>query len=216
MKPYFQNNMVTLYHGDCREVLPLISNSKLSLSLITDPVWPNAICELIGSDRPQALLSEMFDAAVALDVQRIALHLGTDSDPRILVAVPLRFQFFRQVTLEYSRPIPLGRKLMGNDIAYFYGTAPKRSIGMHVVPGQCRVNTKTGKETDHPCPRKLVHAEWLIKWWSAPTDTVIDPFAGSGTTLLAAANLGRPAIGIEIEERYCEMVRGDSISRYYP
>ena len=94
---------------------------------------------------------------------------------------------------------------MGNDIAYFYGTAPKRSIGMHVVPGQCRYNTKTGKETAHPCPRKLIHAEWLVKWWSAPTDTVIDPFAGSGTTLLAAVNLGRPAIGIEIEERYCEM-----------
>lgn len=38
-----------------------------------------------------------------------------------------------------------------------------------------------------------------------PTDTAIDPFADSGTTLLTAANLGRTAIGVEIEERYCEM-----------
>ena len=203
MTPYFQNNMVILYHGDCREVLP--SLSKSSFSLIIDPVWPNAIPELIGSDRPQALLAEMFEAASDLEIERVAIHLGTDSDPRFLEVVPARFKFFRQATLEYSRPIPLGRKLMGNDIAYLYGKAPKRSAGMHVVPGQCRNNTKAGKETDHPCPRKLIHAEWLVKWWSATTDTVLDPFAGSGTTLLAAANLGRSAIGIEIEERYCEM-----------
>ena len=203
MRPYFQNDRVTLYHGDCREILPTISD--FPLALITDPVWPNAIPELIGSDRPQALLAEMFEAASGLNIQRVAVHLGTDSDPRFLEAVPSRFKFFRQATLEYSRPIPLGRKLMGNDIAYLYGKAPKRSAGMHVVPGQCRNNTKTGKETDHPCPRKIIHAEWIVKWWSAAVDTVIDPFAGSGTTLLAAANLGRTAVGVEIEERYCEM-----------
>ena len=203
MTPYFQNNLVTLYHGDCRKILPSIQSS--ALSLMTDPVWPNAIPELIGSDRPQELLEEMFQSASNLNIQRVAIHLGTDSDPRFLGAVPSSFKFFRQAILEYSRPIPLGRKLMGNDIAYLYGKAPKRSAGMHVVPGQCRNNTKAGKETAHPCPRKLIHAEWLVKWWSATTDTVLDPFAGSGTTLLAAANLGRPAIGIEIEERYCEM-----------
>jgi site-specific DNA-methyltransferase (adenine-specific) len=51
----------------------------------------------------------------------------------------------------------------------------------------------------------LAWMEWLIQFASLPSDVVIDPFMGSGTTLHAAQIHGRKAIGIEIEERYCEI-----------
>jgi len=58
-------------------------------------------------------------------------------------------------------------------------------------------------DNGHPCPKPLAWAKWLIA--KSTAQTVLDPFMGSGTTLRAAKDLGRKAIGIEIEERYCEI-----------
>ena len=55
----------------------------------------------------------------------------------------------------------------------------------------------------HPSPRRFEHVAWLVNLYSE--GAVLDPFAGAGTTLLAAKNCGQTAIGIEIEERYCEI-----------
>ena len=56
-----------------------------------------------------------------------------------------------------------------------------------------------------PRPKPLPWMKWAVALVSRPGETVIDPFMGSGTTLRAAKDLGRRAIGIEIEERYCEI-----------
>ena len=202
MKLYFQNNFVKLYHGDAREAASVIPSGKISL--ITDPVWPNSIRCLAGSDRPQELLSEMFQAYESLDIHRTAIHLGTDSDPRFLNAVPQSLKFFRTANLRYCCPGKKGRLLQGHDTAYLFGKPPKSRVGKRLIAGDCYAAI-AGKETAHPCPRKLIHVQWLLKWWSEADDLILDPFAGSGTTLLAAANLGRRAIGVEIEEQYCEM-----------
>jgi DNA modification methylase len=60
-------------------------------------------------------------------------------------------------------------------------------------------------ESDHPCERPTALYEWCIKYLPFKAETIIDPFIGSGTTLVAAKNLGRKAVGIEIEEKYCEI-----------
>ena len=56
--PYYVDDFVTLYHGDCREILPSIGAVE---TLITDPVWPNSIPELVGGDRPYELFHEMIN-----------------------------------------------------------------------------------------------------------------------------------------------------------
>ena len=57
----------------------------------------------------------------------------------------------------------------------------------------------------HPCPKPVPVFRWLVDSLARLNDVVLDPFMGSGTTLVAARDLGRRAIGIEIEERYCEI-----------
>jgi hypothetical protein len=60
-------------------------------------------------------------------------------------------------------------------------------------------------DVDHPCPKPLAWMKWMIARATLPGHSLIDPFCGSGTTLQAAKDLGRRAIGIEIEEKYCEI-----------
>jgi hypothetical protein len=199
MRPYYEYAGITIYHGDCREILPQIHAE----TVITDPVWPNASVPLPGADRPFRLLREALRAIP--EAKRVAIHLGCDSDPRFLLAVPAHWEFFRVCHLEVARVGYKGRLLMTGDAAYLFGVPPMSVPGAHVIPGRFMDADGSGKQSAHECPRKLGHVGWLVKWWSEQTDTIVDPFMGSGTTLVAAKNKGRRAIGIEVRERDCEM-----------
>ena len=199
--PYYDHGGITIYHGDCREILPRVGGVD---TLITDPVWPNATNEIIGSERPFELFKEMW-AAINTIPPRAAIHLGCASDPRILLSVPNVLSFFRVINLEISRKSYVGRLLVTGDICYLFGTPPKSRPGLRVIPGRCNDASCKGKEAPHPCPRKYKHVHFICSIWSNDRDVICDPFCGSGTTLVAAKNLGRRAIGIEIEERYCEI-----------
>jgi site-specific DNA-methyltransferase (adenine-specific) len=61
-----------------------------------------------------------------------------------------------------------------------------------------------GDTPNHPCEKPVELMQWLLGFCD-PTWSILDPFMGSGTTLRAAKNLGRKAIGVELEERYCEI-----------
>ncbi|GAG52137.1 unnamed protein product, partial [marine sediment metagenome] len=138
-------------------------------------------------------------------VKRLAIHLGCDTDPRFLSVVPFKYPFFRVCWLRYIRPHYKGRLLYNSDIAYLFGTAPKPAAGQFLIPGYMEDTSSDGKQAEHPCPRKKAHVEWLVKWWSEIGEVILDPFLGSGTTAFCAKKLNRKCIGIEIEEKYCEI-----------
>jgi hypothetical protein len=215
VNPYYVEQGITIYHGDSRELVPGIDCD----SIITDPVWPNSSKMLVGHEDPASLLREVLKAARA---RRVVIQLGCCSDPRFLAAVPDRYPFHRVCWLDYALPSYYGRSLNTGDVAYAYGEPIKNAKYRHVVPGRCLSTNsefprglgrnRTTKESldaasklPHPTPRHAKHVRWLVNWFSDADDIILDPFLGSGTTLLAAKDLGRQAIGIEIEERFCEL-----------
>lgn len=204
MKPYYQDDYATIYHGDCRHIIPRL---ELCEVVITDPTWPGASVELFGSGDPIGMYSDMWEAfgAEKLPV-RYAIQLGCMTDPLILNhGFPL--PFFRVCWLRYSFPSFRGRLLNSGDVAYLFGNPPPSRNGAHCIPGEVNDTQTAFNRSDwkgHPCPRKLPHVSWLVNYWSGIGDTILDPFMGSGTTLLAAKNHNRLCVGIEYEERFCE------------
>lgn len=95
----------SLVLGDSREILPelLPKLEGESIVFITDPVWPDCKVPLPGWENPKQLLSDVLDICGPY-IKRLAIHLGGDSDPRFLVAVPENIKFFRNVTFTYSCP----------------------------------------------------------------------------------------------------------------
>lgn len=200
MQPYYSHAGITIYHGYADNVIPALGGYD---SVITDPIWPNNSVPEFQDVDPFATLAEALE--LAIQAARVAVHLGCDSDPRFLAAVPSHWPFFRVCHLEIARMGYKGRLLMSGDAAYLFGTPPPSVPGQHVIPGRVMDSDGGGKQANHPCPRKLSHAAFLVKWWSVLGGCVLDPFMGSGTTLVAAKQMGRRAIGIEREERYCEI-----------
>lgn len=210
MTPYYSHAGITIYNCDCREILPQLEAE----SIVTDPIWPNCAHVFPGID-PFALLASALKLAPE-GIRRVAIHLGCMSDPRFLLAVPSRWPFLRTCYLEFCAKSYLGRVMRDADVAYVFGDAPDPKPGAMVMPGRMIATRNDSKrdwgkhrqrlelrlpQLEHVATRHIQHARWLVKWFGGAS--AIDPFCGSGTTLKAAKMLGIPAIGIEIEERYC-------------
>ena len=198
LKTYYEDNLITLYHGDAREIVPHLEPVD---AVITDPVWPNALPELPGSQDPEGV----FTAVASYFPQRCTrcvVVLGCNSDPRFLRGVPDAMTFFRAGTLDYCQPSYLGRVLYTGDHFYAFGEPPPSRPGQHLIPGRFMKTTKEPRYQGHPCPRTIGHMRWLVHWFAR--GTVLDPFAGGCTTAVACQGVGLPCICIEVEEVFCE------------
>ena len=202
MRPYFQEAGITIYHGDCREILPELEPQVI----MTDPVWPNCPPgKIAGHERPYELFVEFCDL-IPDSVGRLVVEFRNDCDPRFLAPVPSRLRFLQAMWLQYVMPGYLGRVLGGNELAYVFGTPIRFAEGRQVIPSVSpKAQPGDRPANGHPMSRALIHQKFVVNWCSDADELIVDPFCGSGTTLEAAKHHGRRAIGIEIEERYCEL-----------
>lgn len=190
----------TLILGDCLDVLPTLGPVD---AVVTDPVWPNCPEGLLaGSEDPEALWRAFCNACPP--APRWVVVMRHDSDPRFLSPVPA--EYTRATILPYVMPGYIGRLLGGDELAYCFGDPIPSRDGQRVIPGRAPAVQPNGRRANgHPCSRALEHFEFLVRWWSEPGETILDPFMGSGTTLVACAKLGRAGIGIEIDPGYFDI-----------
>lgn len=190
---------ITLINGDCREVLPEIGEVDL---VLTDPPYGVGFRYASFNDSDKAsyarLMAEVLDVVQAMGVP-IAITPGI----AWLHAYPPPKGIFC-----WFKPGSVRRSQLGTlcewEPVLFYGVLPGRTrFGSDVIRLPDCANHAKDAARNHPCPKPLELYKQLISRFDA--ESICDPFSGSGTMILAAKQLGRRAIGIEIEERYCEI-----------
>jgi site-specific DNA-methyltransferase (adenine-specific) len=194
VKPYYEENGVTIYHGDCREILPRLQKVDL---VLTDPPYGVGFSYWSESyvDNPDGYWDKMAPI-VELFMQKGELVFITPGIRNISLYPKPKW------ILSWGKPGSTRR----NDTGGFNCWEPVLFYGSHKLNQDFIYLPDCVNHSDfagHPCPKPLRLFKWLIEQSAA--GTVLDPFMGSGTTLRAAKDLGRSAIGIDIEERYCEI-----------
>ena len=192
MKPYYEHAGITIYHGDCREVAEWLSADVL----LTDPPYGMAYN---SGWQPRAIEGDgstaSRDAALTMWGDRPALVFGRWNCPHPQAT---------RMALTWDKgdwpgmgdlTLPWGPS---TEEVYVLGAGFIGKRSGSIVRG----DRMTG-ETVHPNEKPVSLMVRLLQ--KCPPGVVADPFMGSGTTLRAAKDLGREAIGIEIEERYCEI-----------
>lgn len=226
--PYYQDDLVTLYHGDCREILPTLRGDLV----VTSPPynlmrkWSGAGARSIHAEglakkhHERWYSDDMPEADYQLWQQQI-LDAALVAAPCVCYNHKVRYQIRRAgrslhpmqwigdrllwveivwdrgggVALNCARPVPSDERI------YVLGRPPAwHDDGSTTV---WRIHAGA-QNIDHPCPFPPEIPLRLIAMFTNPGMTIIDPFVGSGTTLRAAKDLGRRAIGIELIEAFCE------------
>ena len=194
MSVYYEDDLVTLHLGDCREVLPTLGRADL---LLTDPpygiagAWKGGGGHGWGQARADSAVRNEWDAAPP-DAELLALVMASADD-----AVIWGGNYF---------PLPPSR-------GWLVWNKPERNFSLAeaelawtsrdmVVRVADLPRSEHGRE--HPTQKPLSLMHWCLRFFPDAT-SVIDPFAGSGTSLVAAKGAGLRAVGIEAHEPYCEI-----------
>lgn len=205
MKPYYQDDHVTLFHGDCLEVTEWTTADVL----VTDPPYGQAYKsnmdrgnrtkwhQVIRGDETTGVRDSMF---ALWDNTKASIIFGTWKTPK-----PVNT---KQVVVWDKTPCGFMGDLaipFGNAHEEIYcsgktGWTGKREAS--IIRAQMLMSSDKNRP-DHPTPKPVPLMEKLV---GKTTGVIADPFAGSGSTLIAARNLSRRAIGVELDEGYCELI----------
>ena len=204
LTPYYDADGITIYHGDCREILPTLDTSGVDL-VLSDP--PYGIAHVSGGGtggkwhkvRHQGVTvagdDHPFDPAplLAMGVPCILWGANFFSD-KLPLAGWLGWDKRKGIEdMEFNRS--------DSELAFFSGSRTVKTF-RHLWHGLCR-DSEVGSHL-HPTQKPVALMQWCIGL-VPDAGCILDPYCGSGPTLRAAKDLGRRAVGIEIEERYCEI-----------
>ena len=211
MQPYYADPRVTIYHGDCREVLPDVLSATVPTTLVTDPPYGFSYASNKVDSRWRA---EQIAGDGDTQARDWLLEWWGEIDPALVFGSWKRHRpdGTRHVLIwDKGESVGMGDTSLpwkpNWEEIYVIGGGFSGHRGSSVLRYPTTARSTKKSWSDHPRvhPNEKPVGLMIDLISKCPAGGILDPFMGSGTTLRAAKDLGRHAIGIELEERYCEI-----------
>lgn len=213
MKPYYEDDYVTIFHGDSREIIPSLGSFDLTLS---DPPYGinggrGGTSKARGRGNYEGAFTSDDDTPDFIRNVSVPIISHCISISRSVIITPgnKNFCYYPQPVSFgcFWQPASGGAQRHGwadSQPIFYYGESPTQGKSLSACSFELRGSDET--KNGHPCPKPFkIWFQLLRKGMGDWTGRVLDPFMGSGTTLRAAKDYGRKAVGIEIEEKWCEI-----------
>ncbi|MCK5605370.1 site-specific DNA-methyltransferase [Candidatus Pacearchaeota archaeon] len=209
MKSYYDHAGITIYHGDCLEIMPELDPVDL---VLTDPPYDIHAGHgggFLGERRSLVETGGFTDGGVDYSfLDLFGSWFCFCSFKQLSTLLEKSFKSPRNQLLTWNKPnpIPTVNNKYLPDVEYIvHGFQRGRLFGEYKDKSTFFLYKCGSKETEHPNEKPITLMKKLIILGTELNEIILDPFMGSGTTLVAAKELGRKAIGIELEEKYCEI-----------
>jgi len=216
MTPFYKDQSVTLFHGDAYTAPVPVEHF-----LLTDPPYEiTAAGGGMGAQRQY--LAEIdgkidggFNIAFLESFPNWCVFCGKTQLVSLITAAGTRN--WSLVTWNKPNPTPLTNSNYLPDTEYIvHAYQPGRLFGGYRDKSRFIVHPVEKNEFHHPTVKPLAVMSKMVRLGTRPGETVVDPFAGTGTTLVAAKMLGRMAVGVEKEERFCEIAAKRLAQEFFP
>ena len=211
--PYYQEEDITIYNADCLEIMKDIPDKSIDL-VLTDPPY-NVKKDFLNDDLSRVEFIDFIKKFIneSLRVSKLLLFFtGSKFLPEVMSGVNQYIDI-----LYFYKPYANNKGIITDwnycDLIIACGDKPIKKPKNNFYQ-YLKFPTLEGKL--HPCPKPTEIMKKLVLDFTENNQTILDPFLGSGTTLVAAKELGRNAIGIEISEKYCAIAKRRLINTIKP
>lgn len=218
MKPYYESGGIKIFHGDCRKVLPGIGSVDL---IVTDPPYgvnfkSNRASNFDFMQGDESVDVALLGLALALKQLRRGRHVyvfGNFDMKNLPLCEKAELIWDKENFGSGNLELPWGSQHERISFCVYEISKANRKKGYGRLAARMRRGSvlrslrpnQGDRAKRHPAEKPVDILQMMIESSSLLGETVLDPFTGSGSSLVAAAREGRNAIGIEIEERYCEI-----------
>jgi site-specific DNA-methyltransferase (adenine-specific) len=240
MKPYYDKDGITIYNGDCLDIMQTLEPNSFDL-VLTDPPYGTTACKwdvmpnldtlwenLKFLSKPNSgyvlSASQPFTSKLVLsNLKWFKYELIWDKtfgrQPQLANIQPMKrhesFLIFGRKKIKYNpQKTKLTKPYFSKGASNNAGSKNDHKLGLKKITKFYEYKTpdsimffkpESNSKIFHPTQKPVALMEYLVKTYTDQNDLILDPFMGSGTTLVAAKKLKRRAVGIELSEQYCQI-----------